>query len=260
MPGPPLGHGRPCRQQRPSWRWPRLRDAFARRVPGLRSRTARSWIASGRACPPARTGKGQGLCGLSECPCALIYAHTNMIARGDMRTSIGDARLAPLSRGMSILARNIDLIIRHYRWNQGEAAAEFGVAQPTVSRWRSGVEPRKLDGLARAAALAGVSIEELRTVPLTRIGERPMSSPGAQLIMLPVNLPSVERLTVMFRGLLRQVGLEDQADEHAETLARRLPGALAQAAGDLAPPESAQETTRDEPAQHRATPHPDQPR
>jgi hypothetical protein len=78
---------------------------------------------------------------------------------------------------------------------------------------------------ADVMALAGLSQGE---IPV----EKPRHESEIAFAMLPVALPSSERLTTMMRGLLKAVGLEREADEYAERLARLLPSALAQSAAD----------------------------
>lgn len=84
---------------------------------------------------------------------------------------------------------------------------------------RNGSEP----GVVRLQRLADIAQIKLST--LIAAAENP-----------PFQLPSEDRLTEMMAGLLEGVGLEDVAAEHAKTLAERLPDALEQVSGPLAPP------------------------
>lgn len=156
---------------------------------------------------------------------------------------------------MSFLGSNVARLAELHG-GQNQLAELVGVSQPTISRWIDGKPPRKLEALKKAADLANMSVEDFLSSPM--IEGRPKISPasGAQHLLLPVTLPSEERLAAMMSALLKGVGLEDQAAEHAGTLARRLPDALARAAADLATPASEKATTRDERSPPLAKPDP----
>ena len=190
--------------------------------------------------------------------CANVHAHHCMRIRIWFQAMICvqelvDAQPVRYAGRMTILADNISILVDR-AGGQTELGREIGVPQSTISRWLGGVVPRNLDALGKAAEIAGVTIDDLMSSPL---GSRPIQikhDAPVQHLMLPVSLPSEERLASMMRGLLRGVGLEDDLDEHAETLARRLPNALAQAASDLVSDQISEATSRDERAQPRAKP------
>lgn len=97
-------------------------------------------------------------------------------------------------------------------------------------------------------ALAGLSGPDLSSEAEAIVD----SSPRITFITMPVAVPNVEMLTAMMRGLLISVGLDDAAAEHSETLARRLPGALEQAAKAIAPAPSVRSPIADERSPSRA--------
>lgn len=100
--------------------------------------------------------------------------------------------------------------------------------------------------------LAGLADDEIeREVAFT-------PPPTQILIPMAVALPSEGAIVAMMRGLLRGVGLEAEADKHAETLAQRLPEALAQAAGPLTARVSSTATIRAAPSRPDATHDSDQ--
>lgn len=104
----------------------------------------------------------------------------------------------------------------------------------------------RLGGDGRAVLkLAGLTDEEVEREHVTPTG------PAVYHIQMAVALPSADRLAAMMSGLLKGVGLEEEAGKHAETLARRLPVALARAVADSAVPVG---DTAAKPAERRLPP------
>lgn len=100
--------------------------------------------------------------------------------------------------------------------------------------------------------LAGLADQEVEREAVA------VPAPRQIFIPMAVALPNEDAIVAMMRGLLLGVGLDVEADRHAETLARRLPEALAQAAGPLVAQATSIRTSRGARSQPPATPDLDQ--
>lgn len=102
------------------------------------------------------------------------------------------------------------------------------------------IEPATVGGWARALQ---VSKQEI----LFRAGlsDIPDDAATGQVLMLPIAMPSEERLTEMMHFLLESVDQQEIAGELAPRLAQRLPGALVEAlTRELREPSPSDETSR----------------
>lgn len=151
--------------------------------------------------------------------------------------------------GMDHFAANIGVLVER-AGGQVALAQHARTTQPTISKWMSGTRPRNIEALRPLADFANVSIEDLLT---RRIETVAAQVPMGSVVMLPVSLPSLERLTTMMHGLLNAVGLGEKAAEYAERLALHLPVALADAVAPLEPRSSVVQRPLADTAQPRAT-------
>lgn len=117
-------------------------------------------------------------------------------------------------------------------WDQSRLAREVDCTQGAI--WQI------LDGRVRRSRLLpdiadalGVSLDYLKgrtDDPAQSAAPRTKAETAPKTILLGVALPSERLLQGMFQGLLEVVGVTDDVDVRAATLARLLPGALEQAA------------------------------
>ena len=100
---------------------------------------------------------------------------------------------ADYAEGMSILSRNIRSLRLRFD-NQTEFGERVGVGQSTITRWETGSNP-KPEKLLTLAKIAGVSIEQLITIPLDMI---PARKPGDAL-------PSEDDFARMIASAMQEV-------------------------------------------------------
>lgn len=91
--------------------------------------------------------------------------------------------------------------------------------------------------------LAGLSDDEIAREPMAIDLNDPVYLP------MPVAFPNEDAIVAVMRGLLRGVGLEEEADKYAATLAQRLPKALARASEHLIAQQYGENPSHVEPVQ-----------
>jgi transcriptional regulator with XRE-family HTH domain len=217
----------------PSSAAPRQRAWSARRSAVSRSRVSIWWIAARQGRRRVGPVRVQASSGLSACLPCVIYMPAGIYRSMEICLREFDlpARARYAAR-MSILSQNIERLRRHLGDKQKDFADRFGMGQSAVSKWvNPGKEP-STDAMLKLAELASTSVDRFRSEPW-----HPGQRPEAQaIVLMPVSLPSEAALTRMFEALLDGRADPGQVDELAETLAQRLPAALARAVDSPAVP------------------------
>ena len=76
-------------------------------------------------------------------------------------------------------AKNLRFLRRKAEWSQSDLGDKIGTDYNTISRYESGKSTPKLEALTKLAHVFAVSIEELRSVDLTRpAGPAPVAEPN----------------------------------------------------------------------------------
>lgn len=168
------------------------------------------------------------------------YMRTSICAQAELCVQeFGAAKRSDYAQRMKHFAHNVAMMAKEHG-GQTALGDKIGVHQSTISKWIGGGKIKSMDPVHELAALAGVSTDQFLDQPLGAGVPRAIVPPQANVLMLPVALPSVDALEAMFSTML--VGSEKRSpSELARRLAEGLPRGLSQAIATRPHLESAEE-------------------